>query len=160
MIRLIGEDGEQLGVVTSKEGQQIANDRKLDLVKVAPNAKPPVCKLMDYSKYKFEQSKKAKEARKRQKTMDVKEIRLSPNIEAHDINVKAKKAIEFLENGDKVKVSIRFRYGREMGRTDDARNILIDFAKQLSDYGYVDKQPKLEGRIMTLFLAPNADTSV
>ena len=112
-VRLIGEDGEQLGIVSSKEAQALADEKKLDLVKIAPTAKPPVCRIMDYGKFKFDQAKKEKEARKKQKTIDTKELRLSPNIDTHDIQVKVKKAIEFLKDGDKVKVSIRFR-GREM----------------------------------------------
>ena len=122
-IRLIDENGEQLGIVSSREAQKIADERKLDLVKIAPTAKPPVCRIMDYGKYKFDQAKKEKEARKKQKTIDTKELRLSPNIDAHDIQVKVKKAIEFLKDGDKGKVSIRFR-GRESGRTNTCMVIL------------------------------------
>lgn len=154
-IRLIGENGEQLGIVSSREGQRLADERKLDLVKISPTAKPPVCKIMDYSKYKFDQSKKEKEARKKQKIVSVKELRLSPNIDTHDIEVKVKKAIEFLKEGNKIKVSIRFR-GRELGRTDSAVGILKDFAQKVSEFGVIDKEPKMEARTMAMFLSPKA----
>ncbi len=152
-VRLIDANGEQLGIVSSKEAQKIADERKLDLVKIAPTAKPPVCKIMDYGKYKFDQAKKEKEARKRQKTVDVKELRLSPSIDTHDIQVKVKKAIEFLKDGDKVKVSIRFR-GREIGNTKVGHTILESFANDVAEYGIVDKQPKMEARSLVMFLAP------
>ena len=152
-VRLIGEDGEQLGIVSSKEAQALADEKKLDLVKIAPTAKPPVCRIMDYGKYKFDQAKKEKEARKKQKTIDTKELRLSPNIDTHDIQVKVKKAIEFLKDGDKVKVSIRFR-GREIGNTKGAVVILENFAKDVEEYGVMDKPPKMEARTMAMFLAP------
>lgn len=154
-IRLIGENGEQLGIVASREGQRLADERKLDLVKISPTAKPPVCKIMDYSKYKFDQSKKEKEARKKQKIVSVKELRLSPNIDTHDVEVKVKKAIEFLKEGNKIKVSIRFR-GRELGRTDSAVGILKDFAQKVSEFGVIDKEPKMEARTMAMFLSPKA----
>jgi len=152
-VRLIDADGTQLGIVASRDAQQLADDKRLDLVKISPTAKPPVCKLMDYSKFKFEQSKKEKEARKKQKTVDIKELRLSPNIDKHDIDVKIRKAVEFLRHGDKIKITIRFR-GREMGHTDIAYKILHDFADQVSEYGTVDKPPKMEARSMAMFLAP------
>lgn len=152
-VRLIDANGEQLGILSSKEAQKIADERKLDLVKIAPTAKPPVCRIMDYGKYKFDQAKKEKEARKKQKTVDVKELRLSPSIDTHDIQVKVKKAIEFLKDGDKVKISIRFR-GREIGNTKVGHTILEDFAKDVSEYGIVDKQPKMEARSLVMFLAP------
>lgn len=152
-IRLIDENGEQLGVVSSKEAQKIADERKLDLVKIAPTAKPPVCRIMDYGKYRFDQAKKEKEARKKQKTIDVKELRLSPSIDTHDVQVKVKKAVEFLKNGDKVKVSIRFR-GREIGHSKSAVIILENFAKDIADYGIVDKAPKMEAKSLVMFLAP------
>ncbi|MBE6008908.1 MAG: translation initiation factor IF-3 [Lachnospiraceae bacterium] len=152
-VRLIDVNGEQLGIVSSKEAQKIADERKLDLVKIAPTAKPPVCRIMDYGKYKFDQAKKEKEARKRQKTVDVKELRLSPSIDTHDIQVKVKKAIEFLKDGDKVKVSIRFR-GREIGNTKVGHTILEGFANDVAEYGVVDKQPKMEARSLVMFLAP------
>lgn len=154
-VRLISQDGEQLGIVSSKEAQKMADEKQLDLVKISPNANPPVCKIMDYSKYKFDQTKKEKEARKKQKIVSVKELRLSPNIDTHDIQVKVKKAIEFLKDGNKIKVCIRFR-GREMARTDVAQKILEDFAQQVSEYGAVDKPPKMEARIMAMFLSPKA----
>lgn len=152
-IRLIGVEGEQLGIFSSKDAQKIADEKKLDLVKIAPTAKPPVCRIMDYGKFKFDQAKKEKEARKKQKTVELKELRLSPNIDVHDINVKVKKAIEFLTNGDKVKVSIRFR-GREIGHSQSSMQILLEFAKSVEDYGFIEKQPKMEAKSMLMFLAP------
>lgn len=131
----------------------MADEKKLDLVKIAPTARPPVCKIMDYSKYKFDQAKREKEAKKKQKTIDIKELRLSPNIDTHDVNVKVKKAIEFLKSGDKVKITIRFR-GRELGHTDIAYGILHDFAEKVSEYGVVEKSPKMEVKSMAMFLAP------
>jgi translation initiation factor IF-3 len=136
-----------------RDAQRIADEKHLDLVKISPTAKPPVCKIMDYSRFRFEQSKKEKEARKKQRTVDIKEIRLSPNIDVHDVNVKRKKAIEFLKDGDKVKVSIRFR-GRELGRTEVAHGIFKNFAESLTEYGTVDKMPKMEGRSMAMFMIP------
>ncbi len=153
---LIDSDGTKVGVVSSKEAQKMADDKNLDLVKIVPHAKPPVCKIMDFSKYKFEMDKKRKEERKRQKIVDIKEIRLSSNIEPHDVNVKLKKAIEFLKDGDKVKVSIRFRYAREMSRTDTAFQIMANFAKSLEEYGSVEKPPKIDQKNMSMFLAPKA----
>ena len=152
-IRLIDENGEQLGIVSSREAQKIADERKLDLVKIAPTAKPPVCRIMDYGKYKFDQAKKEKEARKKQKTVDVKELRLSPSIDTHDVQVKVKKANEFLKDGDKVKISIRFR-GREIGHSKVGMQIMEDFAKATEEVGTVDKQPKMEGKSLVMFLAP------
>lgn len=152
-IRLIDENGEQLGIVSSREAQKIADERKLDLVKIAPTAKPPVCRIMDYGKYKFDQAKKEKEARKKQKTVDVKELRLSPSIDTHDVQVKVKKANEFLKGGDKVKISIRFR-GREIGHSKVGMQIMEDFAKATEEFGTVDKQPKMEGKSLVMFLAP------
>ena len=134
----------------------MADEKHLDLVKISPTAKPPVCKIMDYSKYRFDQTKKEKEARKRQKTVSVKELRLSPNIDTHDVEVKVKKAIEFVKNWDKVKISIRFR-GRELGRTDAAVVILKDFAQRVSEYGIIDKQPNMEARTMAMFLSPKSN---
>ncbi|MEA4815299.1 MAG: translation initiation factor IF-3 [Lachnospiraceae bacterium] len=152
-VRLISETGEQLGIVSSKEAQKMADERKLDLVKISPTAKPPVCRIMDYGKYRFDQAKKEKEAKKKQKTIDIKELRLSPSIDTHDIQVKVKKAIEFLKDGDKVKVSIRFR-GREIGHSKTSAVILEDFAKDVSEYGIVEKPPKMEAKSMVMFLAP------
>ena len=155
-VRLIDSDGSQLGIVPIRKALEIAEERKLDLVNVAPNAKPPVCKIMDYGKYKYELTKKEKEAKKKQRVINVKEIRLTPNIEIHDLTVKAKRANEFLENGDKVKVSVRFR-GREMGHTEIGKVVLNDFAELIKDKGIIEKAAKLEGRNMTMFLAPKAE---
>jgi len=152
-VRLIDFDGKQLGIMPSREALRLADERKLDLVKISPTAKPPVCKIIDYSKFRFDQSKKEKEQRKRQKIITIKELRLSPNIDKHDVDVKIKKAIEFLTDGDKVKVSIRFR-GREMGHTEIAYEILRDFAESVSELGTVEKAPKMEARTMAMFLAP------
>lgn len=154
-VRLIDENGEQMGIITSKDAQQMADDRKLDLVKISPTAKPPVCRIMDYGKYKFDQAKREKEARKKQKTVDVKELRLSPGIDTHDVQVKVKKANEFLKNGDKVKVSIRFR-GREIGHARAGMVILENFAKDSAEFGVVEKEPKMEGKSLVMFLAPKS----
>ena len=152
-IRLIDEEGNQLGVLSARDAQKIADEKHLDLVKIAPTAKPPVCKIMDYGKYRFDQAKKEKEAKKKQKTVDIKELPLSPSIDTHDVQVKVKKAIEFLKNGDKVKISIRFR-GREIGHSKTAVTILENFANDISEYGVVDKAPKMEARSLVMFLAP------
>lgn len=154
-IRLISNDGEQLGIMSARDAQKLADEKNMDLVKISPQAKPPVCKIMDYSKYKFDMAKREKEARKKQKTIAVKELRLSPNIDTHDIQVKVKNAIKFLKEGNKVKISIRFR-GRELGRTDTAVGIMNDFADQVSEFGVVEKAPKMEARTMAMFLAPKA----
>ena len=155
-IRLIDEEGNQVGLISSRDAQKLADEKKLDLVKIAPNAKPPVCKIMDYGKYRFDMIKKEKEAKKKQKVIEVKELRLSPNIDTHDVQVKVKKAIEFLKNGDKVKVSIRFR-GREIGHSKTSVMILEDFAKEVSEVGVVDKAPKMEAKSLVMFLAPKGD---
>ncbi len=139
--------------MATKEAQKIANDKRLDLVKVAPNARPAVCRIMDYGKYKYEMQKKEKEAKKNQKIINVKEVRLSPNIEEHDLNVKAKQAIKFLKNEDKVKVTVRFR-GRELGHTELGREVLKDFAEKTSEVGVIEKRAKMEGRNMIMFLSP------
>ena len=152
-IRLIGPDGAQLGIMSSLEAQRMADEKRLDLVKISPTAKPPVCKIMDYSKFRFDQQKKEKEARKKQKTTEIKEIRLSPNIDTHDVNVKVKKALEFLTGGDKVKVTIRFR-GRELGRTELAYGIMNDFAQKVTEVSNIEKPPKMEARTMAMFLSP------
>ena len=151
-VRLIDADGTQLGIVPGRDALRIADEKRLDLVKISPTAKPPVCKIMDYSKFKFDQQKKEKEARKRQKTVEVKELRLSPNIDKHDIEVKIKKAIEFLSDGDKVKITIRFR-GREVGHKENAYAIMHEFADKVSHVGTVEKPPKMEARIMAMFLS-------
>ena len=155
-VRLIDVDGSQLGVVPFKRAMEVATERRLDLVNVAPTAKPPVCRIMDYGKYKYEMAKKEKEARKNQKIINIKEIRLTPNIESHDLNVKANRAIEFLQDGDKVKVSVRFR-GREMGHTEMGKEVLDEFAKLIGDAGKIEKEAKLEGRNMTMFLMPKPE---
>jgi translation initiation factor IF-3 len=157
-VRLIGAEGEQLGVLPLSSAMQIAEEKHLDLVKIAPGSKPPVCKIMDYSKYKFEQAKKNREVRKRSKTVDTKELWLSPNIDTHDIDVQVKKAIKFLKNGDKVKVTIRFRYGREIGRTDVAHSILKEFASKVEEYGTIDRAAKMEGRRMSMFIVAKKES--
>jgi translation initiation factor IF-3 len=155
-IRLVDSNGDQLGIVSSREAQKLADEKQLDLVKIAPNGKPPVCKIMDYGKYRFEQSKREKEVKKNQKTINVKEVRMSARVEEHDLNVKAKNCKKFLLNEDKVKVSVRFR-GREMAYTDVGKEILLNFADKVSDVGIIDKKPKLEGRNMVMFLSPKKD---
>ena len=150
-VRVIGEEGQQLGVMSPKDAMKLAREAEVDLVKIAPSAKPPVCKLVDYGKYKYELVRKEKEAKKKQRTIEVKEVRLSPNIDVNDLNTKYNSARKFIEKGDKVKVSLRFR-GREMAHIDSSKHILEDFAEKLSDIAVVDKAPKLEGRSMTMFL--------
>ena len=150
-VRVIGEEGQQLGVMSPKDAMKLAREAEVDLVKIAPSAKPPVCKLVDYGKYKYELVRKEKEAKKKQRTIEVKEVRLSPNIDVNDLNTKCNAARKFIEKGDKVKVSLRFR-GREMAHVDSSKHILEDFAEKLSDIAVVDKAPKLEGRSMTMFL--------
>ena len=150
-IRLIGEDGEQLGIMSSREAMKLAQEADLDLVKIAPTAKPPVCKILDYGKYRYELARKEKEAKKKQKTVDVKEVRLSPNIESNDLNTKVNNAKKFIEKGNKVKVTLRFR-GREMAHVQTSKHILDDFAEMLKDVASVEKQPKLEGRSMSMVL--------
>ena len=151
-VRLIGEEGEQLGVMSSREAQKLADEVGLDLVKIAPTAKPPVCKIVDYGKYRYEQARKEKEARKKQKTIEIKEIRLSPNIDTNDLNTKINAAKKFLTKGDKVKVTLRFR-GREMAHMNASKHILDDFAEALIEIAVVEKPAKVEGRSMTMVLA-------
>ena len=151
-VRLIGADGEQIGVVSSREAQKIADEAGLDLVKIAPNAKPPVCKVIDYGKYRYEMARKDKEAKKKQKTVELKEIRLSPNIDTNDLNTKMNAAKKFLAKGNKVKITLRFR-GREMAHMSSSKHILDDFAEALSEIATVEKAPKMEGRSMTMVLA-------
>lgn len=151
-IRLIGSDGEQLGVMSSREAMDLAREANLDLVKISPTAKPPVCKIIDYGKYRYEQARKEKEAKKKQKTVEMKEIRFSPNIDTNDLNTKMNQARKFLKGGDKVKVSVRFR-GREMAHTASGRVILDQVAEKLSDIAVVDKPAKMEGRSMVMFLS-------
>ena len=156
-VRVIGADGEQVGVMSSKEALALAREADLDLIKIAPTAKPPVCKIADYGKYRYELARKEKEAKKKQKVIDVKEVRLSPNIEENDINTKATSARKFLAKGDRVKVTLRFR-GREMAHVQSSKHILDDFAERLSDVAVVEKAPKLEGRSMTMFLAEKKES--
>lgn len=150
-VRVIGEDGEQLGVMSARDAMKLAREAELDLVKVAPGAKPPVCKIIDYGKYRYELARKEKEAKKKQKTMEVKEIRLSPNIDQNDLNTKANQARKFLTKGDKVKVTLRFR-GREMAHVNYSKQILDSFYEKVEDVANVDKPAKMEGRSMVMFL--------
>ena len=142
-----------MGIVPGKKALEIALEKKLDLVKIAPQAKPPVCRIMDFGKYKYELSKKEKEAKKKQKVISVKEVRLSPKIEEHDLNVKASHALKFLSNGDKVKVTLRFR-GREMGYINLGYEVMEQFAQLIAQAGVVEKKPVMEGKNMTMFLSP------
>lgn len=151
-VRLVDLDGAQLGIVSLADAQRIALEKNLDLVKIAPQAVPPVCKIMDYGKFKFEQAKREKEAKKNQKVIEIKEIRLSLNIDTHDFETKANRAIKFLEGGDKVKVSLRFR-GREMAHPELGDNIMQRFIDYVAEYGNVEKQPKMEGRSMVMFIS-------
>ena len=150
-IRLIGAEGQQLGIMSSQEALKIADEQGLDLVKISPQAVPPVCKLMNYGKFRFEQSKKEKEARKNQHVVEIKEIRMSPGIDVGDFNTKLKNAQKFIADGNRVKVSVRFR-GREMAHMSTSKHILDDFAQMLSDIAVVEKMPKVEGRSMIMFL--------
>lgn len=158
-MRLIGEDGEQLGLMSSEEALRIAEEKDLDLVMISPAAKPPVCKVMDYGKFRFEQSKREKEAKKNQRVMDVKEIRMSPGIGENDFNTKLKNGQKFLADGDRVKVTVRFR-GREMAHTSIGETLLRDYAKKCSEIANMDKEPKLEGRNMSLFLSPKSQSQL
>ena len=151
-IRLIGSNGEQLGIMSAREAMKLAEEAELDLVKIAPNAKPPVCKIIDYGKYRYELARKEKEAKKKQKTVEVKEIRLSPNIDTNDLNTKVNAAKKFISKGNKVKITLRFR-GREMAHIAQSKHILDDFAKEVEEVAVVEKAPKLEGRSMGMVLA-------
>ena len=151
-VRVIGENGDQLGVMPVKEAQKLADEAGLDLVKIAPTAKPPVCKIVDYGKYRYEQARKEKDAKKKQKTVELKEIRLSPNIDTNDLNTKMNAAKKFLAKGNKVKITLRFR-GREMAHMNSSKHILDDFAESLSDVAVVEKAPKVEGRSIGMVLA-------
>ncbi|MDD6334862.1 MAG: translation initiation factor IF-3 [Clostridia bacterium] len=150
-VRVIGEEGQQLGVMTSKEAMNLAKEAGVDLVMVSPSANPPVCRIVDYGKFKYEQLRREKEAKKKQKVVEVKEVRLSPNIDVNDLNTKCNAARKFIEKGNKVKVSLRFR-GREMAHVDTTKHILEDFAEKLSDVAVIEKAPKMEGRSMMMFL--------
>lgn len=154
-VRVVGADGGQLGVMSAAEALDLADSKGLDLVKIAPQAEPPVCKIMDYGKYKFELAKKDKESKKNQKVINIKEVQLSPSIDTNDFNTKCNHAIRFLKNGDKVKVTVRFR-GREVTHSEIGETLLNRFAEQAGEYGNVDRAPKLEGRNMTMFLMPKA----
>jgi translation initiation factor IF-3 len=151
-VRLIGADGAQLGVMSAREAQVRADEAGLDLVKISPTAKPPVCKLMDYGKYRFEQAKREKEAKKNQHVVEIKEVRMSPGIDIGDFNTKLRNAQKFLAEGNRVKVTVRFR-GREMAHTDIGKKLLLDFAAQCAELAVLDKEPKLEGRHMSIFLS-------
>ena len=151
-VRVIGQDGEQLGIMSARDAYLKAQEAGLDLVKIAPTAKPPVCKIIDYGKYRYELARKEKEAKKKQKVIEIKEVRLSPNIEDNDLNTKVSAAKKFLEKGNKVKVTLRFR-GREMAHMASSKHILDDFAKMLEEVAVVEKPAKVEGRSMTLVLA-------
>lgn len=152
-VRLIGENGEQLGIMPTREALRLAYERGLDLVEVAATARPPVCRIMDYGKFKYEQSKKEREARKRQKTINIKEVRMTPKIEEHDFDVKARSAEKFLRDGDKVKVSIRFR-GREIVHSNLAHEIMMKLADEVKEVGAMEREPRVEGRSMIMILSP------
>lgn len=153
-VRVISEDGEQLGIMSAKDAMRLAREAELDLVKISPNAKPPVCKIIDYGKFRYEQARKEKEAKKKQRIIEVKEVRLSPNIDTNDLNTKSNSARKFLEKGDKVKVTLRFR-GREMAHMAASKHILDDFADSLNDIAVIEKPAKLEGKSMSIVLAKN-----
>ena len=150
-VRLIGTDGEQLGIMSAKEAMKLAMEADLDLVKIAPAAQPPVCKIIDYGKYRYELARREKEAKKKQRTIEIKEVRLSPNIDENDLNTKASAARKFITKGNKVKVTLRFR-GREMSHVAQSRHILDDFAAKLADVAVIDKPSKMEGRSLVMFL--------
>ena len=150
-VRLIGEDGEQKGIMPIKEAMRLAQEAELDLVKIAPKAQPPVCKIIDYGKYRYELARKEKEAKKKQKTVEVKEVRLSPNIDTNDLNTKVNNAKKFISKGNKVKITLRFR-GREMAHVQQSKHILDDFAELLSDVAAIEKPAKMEGRSMSMVL--------
>lgn len=151
-VRVIGPDGAQLGIMSSRDAMAKAIELNLDLVKIAPQAKPPVCKIVDYGKYRYELARKEKEAKKKQRTIEIKEVRLSPNIDTNDLMTKVSAARKFLSKGDRVKVTLRFR-GREMAHMANSKHVLDDFAAQLADIAVMDKAPKVEGRSMTMFLS-------
>ena len=152
-IRVIGEDGAQLGIMSAAQANAMAEEQGLDLVKISPNAVPPVCKIMDYSKFCYDQKKREKDAKKNQKVVEIKEIRMSPSIDTNDFNTKVKNAVKFLKEGNRVKVSVRFR-GREMAHTNLGEKLLMDFAEACAEVASMEKNPKLEGRFMGMFLTP------
>jgi translation initiation factor IF-3 len=157
-VRLIGPDGKQLGIMSLKDALRHAQDAQLDLVKIASDAKPPVCKVMDFGKFKYEQSKREKEARKNQKIINIKEIRMNPTIDEHDFQVRLKNTLKFLKDGDKVKVSIRFR-GRQMAHTKLGEEVLNKMAENIKELGVVERAPKMEGRNMIMILSPKQTTT-
>lgn len=152
-VRVVDQNGEQLGIMPTRQALEMAEERQLDLVKIAPQARPPVCKLMDYGKYRFEQSKKEREFRKNQKVINIKEVRLSATIEDHDVDVKLKNAIKFLKDGNKVKATIRFR-GRQITHSEIGRQVMTEFAEKIKEYGKIDKPPAIEGRNMSMIISP------
>lgn len=152
-LRVIGADGAQLGIMSAAQANQLAEEQGLDLVKISPNATPPVCKIMDYSKFCFDQKKREKEARKNQRVVEIKEIRMSPSIDTNDLNTKIKAAQKFLNDGNRVKVSVRFR-GREMAHTNIGEKLLLTFAEECAEVATMEKNPKLDGRFMAMFLSP------
>ena len=155
-VRVVADEGEQLGIMSGRDALNLALERHMDLVEIAPNAKPPVCRIMDYGKYRYEQQKREKEARKKQKTFDIKEVKLRPGIEDHDFDVKFKNAVRFLEDGDKVKVTIMFR-GRELSHPELGEVLLIKMAKQLEDLAIIERAAKLEGKNMIMIVSPKAN---
>ncbi|NHM26095.1 translation initiation factor IF-3 [Desulfofundulus sp. TPOSR] len=155
-VRVVDPSGNQLGIMPVREALRLAEERQLDLVEIAPQAKPPVCRLMDYGKYKYEQSKREKEAKKRQRIINIKEVKLRPSIEEHDFQVKARNAARFLKEGDKVKATIMFR-GREIMHTQLGHQLLLRLAEQVKDLSIIERQPKLEGKNMVMILAPRQD---
>lgn len=155
-VRLISADGEQLGIIAVKDALRMAQEKELDLVEIAPNAKPPVCRIMDFGKFKYEQSKREKEARKKQKIISVKEVKIRPNIEDHDLEVKTKNAVKFLNDGDKVKVTLMFR-GRELAHAELGKQLLSKVAEITKDIATIERHPKVEGRNMIMILAPKQD---
>ena len=155
-LRVIGSDGAQLGIMSSQAALELAAEQDLDLVKISPNAVPPVCKIMDYGKFRFDQMKKEKESRKNQRVVEIKEIRMSPGIDTNDLNTKMKNAIKFLKEGNRVKVSVRFR-GREMAHTNIGEQLLVQFAEGCAEVANMEKNPKLEGRVRFMFLCPKGE---
>ena len=155
-VRVVADEGEQLGIMSGRDALNLALERHMDLVEIAPNAKPPVCRIMDYGKYRYEQQKREKEARKKQKTFDIKEVKLRPGIEDHDFDVKFKNAVRFLEDCDKVKVTIMFR-GRELSHPELGEVLLTKMAKQLEDLAVIERAAKLEGKNMIMIVSPKAN---
>ena len=155
-VRVVADEGEQLGIMSGRDALNLALERHMDLVEIAPNAKPPVCRIMDYGKYRYEQQKREKEARKKQKSFDIKEVKLRPGIEDHDFDVKFKNAVRFLEDGDKVKITIMFR-GRELSHPELGEVLLIKMAKQLEDLAIIERAAKLEGKNMIMIVSPKAN---